>query len=448
MAARQSRETDISVPGPSFGVPEATALIVGIVVGAGIYRAPSVVAAQSGSEAVMLGAWLLGGLLSMVGALCYAELASAFPHAGGEYHFLGRAFGRRFAFLYGWARLSVVQTGSLALLAYVYGDYAAELLPLGPYSSAIHAAAAVVAVTAVNWVGVAHGCRTQIWLTAFEILLLLVMCAAGLLIAPEAAPAPVEPRDTSFGLVLVFVLLTYGGWNEAAYLSAELRAARRRLMPVLLGSLALVTLLYLFANLAYVRALGLDSLAGSEAPAADLLRLAWGEDGAFLISFAVAVAALTSANATAFTGARSAYALGRDFPAFAFLGRWRAREGTPGNALLIQGAAALLLVGLGAFARDGFQLAVEYSAPAFWFFFLAVGVSLFVLRRQPAVEGAFRVPLYPLLPALFCLTSAYLFYSSLAYTGVGALVGGAVVAVGALMLPFVDRRSDRREQGP
>ena len=430
-----------AAPVPSLGVPQAAAMIIGIVVGAGIYRTPALVAGQAANETAMLGVWLLGGLLSIIGALCYAELASAYPHAGGEYHFLGRAFGRRFAFLYGWARLTVIQTGSLALLAYVYGDYASQLLPLGPWSASIHAAIAVVAVTAVNWAGVTHGCRTQIWLTAFEIICLLLLCLFGLLIAPEAAPAAAPADQTGLGLVLVFVLLTYGGWNEAAYLSAELRGARRRMMPVLVGSLVVVTLLYLLANLAYVRALGLAGLAASDAPAAEVLRRAWGEGGVTLISLAVAAAALTSANATAFTGARSAFALGRDFSRLAFLGRWRSREGTPGNALLIQGVAALTLVTFGAFAPDGFRLALEYSAPAFWFFFLAVGVALFVLRRRgPAVEGAFRVPLFPLLPAIFCLTSLYLLYSSLVYTGSGALVGGAVVVLGALLLPFLEER--------
>ena len=212
-----------AVPVPTLGAPQAAALIIGIVVGAGIYRSPSLVAGQVASEPVMLGVWLLGGVLSMIGALCYAELASAFPHAGGEYHFLGRAFGRRFAFLYGWARLAVIQTGSLAILAYVYGDYATQLLPLGAWSPSIHAAIAIVAVTAVNWAGVAHGCRMQIWLTAFEVICLLLLSLAGLLIAPEAAPAPAPAEQTGLGLVLVFVLLTYGGWNEAAYLSAELR---------------------------------------------------------------------------------------------------------------------------------------------------------------------------------------------------------------------------------
>ncbi|MGF1550229.1 MAG: APC family permease [Sphingomonadaceae bacterium] len=436
---------DSAAPVPSFGVREAMALIVGIVVGAGIFRTPSLVAAESASGAAMLLAWALGGAISLIGALCYAELASTFPSAGGEYHFLGRAFGPRFAFLYGWSRLAVIQTGSLALLAYVFGDYMTALAPLGPWSPTLYAAAAVAGVTLLHWAGVALGTRAQFWLTALEIAGLAAVIAAGLLFAPEAPPVPPPARETGLGLVLVFVLLTYGGWSEAAYLSAELKGARRRIAPVLLASIALIAILYLLANWAYLRALGLAGMARSDAIATALLERAWGAESAALIGLAVAVAALTSASATAFTGARSAYALGRDFPQLGFLGRWRKRRRTPGNALLVQGAAALLLVALGGLARDGFRVAVEYTAPAFWFFMLMVSLSLFVLRRrEPDAERPFRVPLYPLLPGLFVATNLWLLYSSLAYTGIGAFVGGAVLLAGALLLLWLRPRESFR----
>jgi amino acid transporter len=188
-------------------------------------------------------------------------------------------------------------------------------------------------------------------------------------------------------------------------------------------------------NLAYLNALGLGGLAASNAVAADVMRLAMGEPGAALISLAVGIAALTSANATAITGARSACALGRSFEQLRWLGRWDVRRDTPANAVLAQAVIALLLVLAGAVARDGFQLAVEYTAPVFWFFLLLVGASLFVLRaRDPDRARPFKVPLYPLLPAIFCATSLYLLYSSVAYTGVGALVGIAVLAVGFVLL--------------
>ena len=234
---------------------------------------------------------------------------------------------------------------------------------------------------------------------------------------------------------MVFVLLTYGGWNEAVYVSAELRGGRRQIALALIVSIFVITTLYLLVNYAYLYALGLEGTAKSETIAADVMRRGIGESGAVLISVLVAVSALTSANATVLTGARTNYALGRDFSPFAFLGKWNERAGTPTNALIVQGAVALLLVILGAWTRKGFETIVEYTAPVFWFFFLLTGISLLVLRRkEPNVLRPFRVPLYPLTPLVFCLTSAYLLYSSLAYTGVGALVGLAVLAAGALLL--------------
>jgi amino acid transporter len=420
---------------PTLRARDAVAITVGIVVGAGIFRTPSLVAGSAASTSAVLAAWLAGGVISIIGALCYAELASTYPHAGGDYHYLRRAFGKRLAFLYAWARLTVIQTGSVALLAFVFGDYASRLLDLGAASSVIYAAAAVILITAVQWVGVQAGARAQAWLTAVELLGLGAVIVAGLLIAP-AAPASPPPVDrTAVGLVMVFVLLTFGGWSEAAYVSAELQDGRRRMAPVLVGSLALITVLYLLANAAYLRALGLAGVAASEAVAADVLQRAFGPPGAALISLFVAVAALTSANATVFTGARTAYALGLDHPPLRILGRWDERAGTPRNALLLQGCGALLLVLVCALARDGFEAALEYTAPVFWSFLLLVGLALFRLRAlDPHLERPFRVPLYPVLPALFVATNGYLLYSSLAYTGARALMGLAVVAAGALLL--------------
>lgn len=438
---RASPERDHSPPSagaphPSIGVREAMAITVGIVIGAGIFRTPSLVASAAPSEQALIGAWAAGGLISLIGALCYAELTSAFPDAGGDYHFLRRAFGREIGFLYAWARLTVIQTGSAALLAFVAGDYLAELFTFGRHSSDVYAALIVIFLTALNWAGVRHGTRAQNWLTGLEIAGLLIIIVAGLLLAPAAPAAPgAAGRSGNFGLIMVFVLLTYGGWSEVAYVSAELRNGRRRMVHVLAGSLAVVTLLYLLANLAYLRSLGLTGMARSKALAADLLAGTLGHPSVAMISILVAISALTSANATMITGARSAYALGRDYPRFARLGRWNQRTGTPAAAMLAQGGAALLLVGIGSLARDGFRTALEYTAPIFWLFFLLVGLSLFILRaREPDVERPFRVPFYPILPLIFCLTSAYLLYASLAYTGVGALVGIGILAFGGLLL--------------
>ncbi|MGE3747710.1 MAG: APC family permease [Sphingomonadaceae bacterium] len=423
---------------PTLRGRDLLALTVGIVVGAGIFRTPSLVAGAAGSEAAMLIAWLAGGLLSIVGALCYAELASAYPHIGGDYHFLRRAFGNRLAFLYAWARLTVIQTGSLALLAYVFGDYMAVLVPIGPLSSTVYAAVAVIVVSMLNWAGVRSGATAQRWLTAIEVGGLALVIVAGLLIAPAGAVQPSVTGESALGLMMVFVLLTYGGWSEAAYLSAEVKDGARRIAPMLVLGLTIVTLLYMLANLAFLSVLGLGGMAATDAVAADVMRLAFGDTGGALISLLIAIAAITSANATAITGGRTACALGRSYRGLSWLGQWDDARNTPANGLLAQCVIALLLVGAGALAQDGFRTAIEYTAPVFWGFLLLVGLSLFVLRRrEPDRPRPFRVPFYPILPAVFCLTSAYLLYSSLAYTGWGALAGVAVLLGGGILLTFL-----------
>ena len=423
-------------PRPTLGLRHALAICVGIVIGAGIFRSPSLVAANSSDPAMFMLAWMAGGLLSIIGALCYAELASAYPGPGGEYSYLRRAFGERVGFLYAWARLAVIQTGSLALLAFVFGDYAAQVILLGPSGPTLLAAAVVVMLTAINWAGVRQGAGTQLWLTVVEVSGLLLIVATGLVLASGEATAAAAPASggTQLGLVMVFILLTFGGWSEAVYVSAELRNAPRRIAIVLIASLTLVTILYLLVNAAFLRVLGLDGLAASDAAATDTMRAVLGDSGALVISVTVAIAALTSANATIFTGARTAYALGRGVPALGWLGRWSGARETPGNALLVQGAVALLLVVIGGISRDGFRNAVEFTAPVFWLFMLGVGVALFVLRRRDRGRlRPFRVPLYPLLPLIFCATSAYLLYSSIAYSGWSALAGVALLAAGGVL---------------
>lgn len=435
-------------PAKTLSTFDVVAIVVGVVIGASVFRTPSIVAENMGSAGGVLLAWLLGAGVSFVGALCYAELATAYPHTGGDYHYLHRAFGRRFAFLFAWARMVVIQTGSIALLAFVFGDYASQLWSLGPYSSALYAAGAVAVLTAFNVVGVRLGTRTQRGLTIATVFGLLVIVVVGLFLAPE--PTSFEGMTDaggaglsgSFGLAMVFVLLTYGGWNEAAYVSAELRNVQRNMVRALLLSLGLIAVLYLLVNLAYLRGLGLAAMSGSEAVAADLMRAALGERGAQALSLLVAAAALSSTNATIFTGARTNFALGRDFALFAFLGRWRPRVETPMNALLVQGGIALALVGVGAAARQGFEAMVDYTAPVFWFFFLLTGCALFVLRwREPEAARPFRVPLYPITPLAFCAASLYMLWSSVTYTGIGALLGVAVLLAGVPLMLFDRERT-------
>lgn len=438
-----------ALPRPTLGLAQAVALIVGVVVGAGIFKSPSMVAGMTGSTEWMFAAWIFGGVISLIGALCYAELTTAYSHAGGDYHFLNRAYGRSVAFLFGWARLSVITTGSIALLAFVFGDYLNRLLPLevvGPqWGPVIYAAAAVVVLTSINLLGLRAGASMQTWLTVMEILGLLVIVIAALAIrggAPEpAVPAP-PPSGTSFGLAMVFVLLTYGGWNEAAYISAEIKDARRNMVKALSLSILVITLLYVMVNWALWKSLGIGAMAKSDAVAADMMQSTLGPVGQVFIALLVVVSSVTSINATMIVGARTSYALACDWPVLGKLAIWDAHRDSPATAMLVQGLAALCLLALGATIGSGFKSMVEFTAPVFWLFFLLSGLSLIVLRiRDPHTERPFRVPLYPLLPLCFCASSAFMLWSSLSYVysqelgGLNAAwIGVAVLLAGIVLL--------------
>ncbi len=433
-------------PQATLETRDAIGIIVGLVIGAGIFTLPSLVAKSSSDPWLVLGLWLLGGVLSIIGALCYAELATSYPNAGGDYFFLQRAWGRNFAFLFAWARVAVITTGSIAFLGFTFGDYASKILTLGPYSSSIYAIVAVIVLTVINIAGIREGKSTQNFLTVFEVLGVIAIIVAGIFLVAPAAPLPVKAPDPnawapSIGLALVFVLFAYGGWNEAAYISAEVKN-RRSMVKALIFSLVIVTILYLLINYAYIRGLSLQGVADSKTVAADLLERSFGATGAIIISLIVAIAALTSINATVIVGARSNFALGRDFPVFSWLGKWNAETGTPTTGLILQGLVAIALIGLGTATRQGLQAMIDYTAPVFWFFFLLVGIGIMVLRnREPNLERPFKVPLYPLLPLILCAMCAYLLYSSLEYAKTGAVAGVGVVLFGIAPLALSHKRT-------
>jgi basic amino acid/polyamine antiporter, APA family len=430
-----------------LSVTDGVAIVVGVVIGSAVFQTPALVAANAGSPGNVILVWSLGALVSIIGALCYAELASTYPHAGGDYHYLSRAYGSNTAFLFAWARMTVIQTGSIALIAFVFGDYASQILRLGPWSAAIYAAAAVGILTLMHTVGLQLSVNGQRWLTAAQLAGLVLLIGGGYLLAPSA-PAP-ELASTpltrgGFGLAMVFVLLTYGGWNEAAYVSAELKRPRKNMVRVLIISIMMIAGFYLLLNLVLLDRLGIEGMAASEAVGADLMRRAAGEQGAMMVSLLVVACALASINAMIFTGARTSYAMGRDFRLFSRVGIWRRGGSVPRNALLLQGALVLLLILFGAVRRKGFETMVDYTAPVFWLFFLLTTISLILLRIKEPGPRPFAVPLYPFTPLLFAAICAYLLYSSIAYTGIGSFVGLAMVVTGIPVL-FLCRRMEGDE---
>jgi amino acid transporter len=441
-------------PAHRIGTFDAIAIIVGLIIGSGIFKLPQLVAMNSTSEPAFYGIWIAGGLISLMGALCYAELSTSYPHAGGDYHFLNRAFGRHLSFLFAWSRLAVVTSGPIAILGFVFGDYASNLLPLGAHSSALYATFAALGFTLINLIGIRETKGIQNLLTVLEVGGVVAIIVAGLFFAgltpPEtvasnaatasggvAQAAATSTHAVSWGaapLALLFVLFTFGGWNDGAYISAEVKDPRG-MVRALVASLLVVTLLYLLVNYAYVHSLGLEGVARSETVAADVLRRAFGEAGSTFISIAVAISALTSINSTIIVGARSNYALGRDWHALRWLGHWDVRRDTPRNALLLQGVIALALIVGSEVTGKGFQSLIDYTLPVFWFFVMMVGVGLFILRRRDAGRPrTFSVPMYPLTPIVFIATCAFLLYSSLSYAGSGAWFGVGVVAAGAVLM--------------
>lgn len=427
------------LPQRTLSTFDVVCLIAGTVIGAGIFKAPSIVAGQMGSGMEFLLVWLLGGVISVIGALCYAELATAYPHAGGEYHYISKAFGKSIAFFYSWARSTVIITGSIAILAITLGDYMSTLYGLGEYSSYIWAMLTIVFLSMVNLLGIRQGKFAQNLLTIAEFLGVLAIVYAGFSKHQIASVTDLMHRQSAssnYGLAMVFVLLTFGGWNEAAYLSAEVKDEKRGLARSLLLGLGLVTLMYLLANLAYFSALGLNGMAKSSAVAYDVFTLAFGKESAMFFSVIVIFSCLNSLNATIIFGARSAFALGRDYSLFAWLGHWHI-SGNPRNSLVMQMLLALGVVGLAIWTRQGFESVVEFTAPVFWFFILLVGVAVIRLRYlQPDVPRPFEVPLYPLLPLIFIAITAWMLWSSLMYTGAGAWVGVAILACGLIPLAW------------
>ncbi len=420
-------------PRKIFTILNVIAVIVGIVIGIGIFRLPPIVAQNSGSGLEFILFWVAGGGISILGALCYAELASAHPDTGGEYHFLRKAYGPGLGFLFSWGRMTVIQTGSIALAGFILGDYASRFLQLGAYSSALYAAAAVILLTLLNIWGTRPSKNVQNVLAGIVVAILLLLGVLGVTLGSTGTyrPQSLTGGEGSAGLAMIFVLLTYGGWNEAAYLSGELRNVRRNMVKVLVGGLLLITLLYVLINVAYLQVLGLETLRNSETIGIDLTEMVVGMEGGYVVGLIVILAALSTANATIITGARTNYALGRDFSRLSVLGIWNRLTDSPQNALILQGGIALLLVLIGAFTEEAISTMVDYTAPVFWFFMLLTTLSLFIFRRRESGKSLpYRVPLYPITPVLFAATCGYLLWSSLTVTGYGALYGAGILLLG------------------
>lgn len=450
-----------------LGLWDAVSVIVGIVVGTAIFKTPPAIFGGVGGPWAGLGCWALGGVLVLFGSFCYAELATTYPRMGGDYVYLTRAFGQWIGFFFGWAQLAVILTGSTAAMAYAFSDYSREFFNLGIGWSVWLAAIAVVALTVLNLFGVIFGKAVQNFLSVVKVVGLAAIVVVGFGWGGDASLEGVEPLPyLGFGLSMVLVLYAYGGWNDAAFVAAEVRDRSRNMPLALIFGTGGIMLVYLLVNAAYLWGLGFSGLRGSNAPAADVLALALGNGGSKAMSLLVMLSALGAINGLIFTGSRVYASLGRDHRIFVWLGGWSGRRGAPIGALLAQAVISLLFVfavgsGAGRQQMDlaltqlgfqplpgeetlgGFETLVAGTAPVFWGFFLLTGISVFVLRAKDRdIERPFSAPLFPLEPIVFCGTCSYMLYSAVKYAGGLSLLGIVPLLVG-LPLYLLSRRPPR-----
>lgn len=413
--------TAIGKPRQQLTLFDATCIIVGIVIGAGIYETTPLIAGAVATPHWLILIWLLGGLLSLIGALCYAELATHYPEEGGDYVFLTRAYGRRMGFLFAWAGFWLVRPANIGAIAFIFAHYAQQIvaLPATGNEFMIYAGATVIILTLFNITGVQSGKWTQNVLTAAKVLGLLLVIAVGLLIVVPPEPAVTDQRllpESNFYLALILVLFTYGGWSNISYVAAEVIHPRKNILRSLIIGTVSITGIYLLVNLAFLRTLGLDGMSASPANASDMVQITFGETGILLISLLICITCLGNINGMIFTEARIYYALGKEHRPYRLLGTWNSRLDAPVWSLTLQAIITLVLIAALGTNGNAFERLVVFSAPLHWFFFLLVAAALFILRaRRGQARSGFNVPGYPWLPLVFCLSTLFMLYASIAY---------------------------------
>jgi basic amino acid/polyamine antiporter, APA family len=435
-----------------LGLWDAVSVIVGIVVGVSIFKAPPTVFGNVATPWAGVAVWGLGGLVALAGALCYAELASAYPGSGGDYIYLTRAFGPLIGFLFAWTRLAVILTGNIAALAYVFADYAVKLFAVETHAAVWFACAAVAGLTLFNVMGLKVGKSLQNVLSAAKVLSLGALLVAGLVKGGGMSWTAIQPvKGPGFGLAMILVLYAYGGWNDAVFVAADVREPKRNMPRALALGTLLIAGLYILVNAAFVSALGFAGIRESGTPAADVLGLWLGDRGATGMSLMVMVSALGAVSGLILAGCRLHASVGADYKIFAWLGRWNTRLNAPMYSLVTQALVSVFLivavgtesgrncvdrsvtiVGLSAlpWSESGFDTLVAGTSPLFWFFFLLTGISLLVLRYKDREPRAFPVPLYPIVPLVFIAASGYMLYASIAYAKALSLMGIVPLLVG------------------
>src|SRR5262245_13360719 len=425
---------------------DATMVVVGGIIGSGIFILPSVVAQRLPSAGLVLVAWLVGGAIALAGALAFAELASLFPKAGGEYVYLREAYHPLVAFLFGWASLLMIQGGGLGTVAITFSQYALRLIGRD-LSASVGAAIAIAVVAAVNIVGVKPGSRLLNVLVILKLGALAVLIGGGLLLGrASATPSPAPETAAGFGLpilafgaALVPILFAYGGWQSVNLLAEETTEPRRTLPRALLAGTAIVITVYLLANVVYLTVLSREGLAATPTPAADAVRRILGPGGDRLISAAIAVSAFGFLDLTLLAQTRIYYAMGADGSFLPALGRLHPRFKTPVLAIVLQALWGIILVLTGTYGE-----LVDSVVFGDWIFFGLTVAAVFRFRSRYPVEargpGSFRVPGHPVVPALFVAAALLVVWSAIRTNPTRSALGAAMLAVGIPVYAIYARR--------
>ena len=435
-------------------------VVVGGIIGAGIFINPYIVAQRLDSPALVLAAWLFGGIVALAGALTFAELGALFPHAGGHYAYLRDAYHPLAGFLYGWGLLLMIEGGAIAAVGITFAEYTLRLVGHQGANAQLLTIVAIAVVAAVNYVGVKPGSRVLNTFVILKLIPLALLIGAGLVLGGSVSdtsaaalvqPGPagsfvgVEPGQRpmlvfAFGAALIPVMFSYGGWQNANYVAEEMKDPVGDLPVALMAGTALVVVVYGLVNFVYLKVLGHGGLAGTLTPASDAARTLFGERGEFLITLGVAVSTFGFLNLTMLAPTRVYYAMARDglFPER--VARLHPRYHTPSVAIVIQSVWAMALVLTGSYAQ-----LVDYVVSADWIFFGLAGVSLFVFRKKVPLaerpEGVFATPGYPFVPALFVATSVLIVGSVLWTNPVRSGIGFAILAAGVPAYIFWSRGS-------
>jgi len=420
----------------AIGFPSAVMLVIGGIVGVGIFRNPHDVAQSLHSPALALTAWALGGGLALLGAFVYAELAARIPETGGEYVYLSKTYGSLVGFMYGWTTLLVVQTGGMAAVAIIFSQNL-NVLAGGALNDNIVVVGVLVILAGVNCLGVKSGNGVQGILGLLKIAAIAALVIAGLFFAhPVVSHAHVQAATPTgllklFGAAMIPVVFSYGGWQTSNFVAGEMKDPGRNLARALVvGVLAVITL-YLLVNIACLRALGIDALASTKTPAADVLRITAGPIGAKLAAAAIALSALAFMSQSMLTGPRVSFAMARDGLFFKKVAEISEGSRAPVIAILLQGAWT------GVLALSGsYEQILSYVIAMNFLFFGASASCLFVLRRRERAAGlaahkaGFRVPLHPITTGLFILGCAAIVAVTFWTNPVNSLIGYGIMLLG------------------